>query len=291
MKNKIHEVALHLRDQTETPELDAQVLLAHISGQSRSWLLAHPEMELTPDQEKELEEALLRIRNGVPLPYIKGTWEFFGLEMIVSPDVLIPRPETELLVEKALDWLRNNPTCRRVIDVGTGSGCIAIALAVQIPDLVVFATDISDKSIKIARLNANHLNVADRIEYVCCDLFPSKKRGVWSRFSSKPNSSPARANLIVANLPYIPTPTLKKLAVYGREPDLALDGGKDGLDVIRKFLEQAPAYLETGGMILMEIEASQGLSALSLAYDRFSDAVIHLHQDLSGRDRVLEISL
>jgi release factor glutamine methyltransferase len=291
MKNKINEVALQLHDQTETPVLDAQVLLAHISGQSRSWVLAHPEMELTPAQENELDNVLLRMRTGVPLPYIKGSWEFFGLEMIVSQDVLIPRPETELLVEKALDWMRNNPSYRRVIDIGTGSGCIAIALAVHMPDLEVIATDISDKAIKIAKQNADHFNVADRIEFVRCNLFPSKKGSVWSMFSGNTRMSPSGANLIVSNLPYIPTPTLKELAVYGREPDLALDGGLDGLDVIRKFLEQAPAYLATGGMILMEIEASQGISALSIAYDKYSDARIHLHQDLSGRDRILEICL
>jgi len=291
MKIKINEVALQLKDQTETPFLDAQVLLAHIAGQSRSWLLAHPEMELTPAQEMELDEALLRMKKGTPLPYILGRWEFFGLEMIVSQDVLIPRPETELLVEKALVWLQNNPSCRRVMDIGTGSGCITIALAVHMPDLEVIATDISDKAIKIAKQNANKFNVAERIDFVCCDLFPPKTRGVWSRSSEKIGRPTSGANLIVANLPYIPTPTLKKLPVYGREPDLALDGGMDGLDVIRKFLEQAPAYLEKGGMILIEIEASQGLSALSLAYDKYSDAVIHLHQDLSGRDRVLEIRL
>jgi len=291
MINKIIEVALQIRDQTESPALDAQVLLAHISGKGRSWVLAHPEMELTPAQEKQLSEAILQMQKKVPLPYIIGSWEFFGLKMIVSPDVLIPRPETELLVEKALDWLQNNPSCRRVIDIGTGSGCIAIAMAVHIQDLEVIATDISVKAVKIARQNAVQLNVSDRIDFVSCDLFPSNKLEVWSRFSKKLNSSPARANLIVANLPYIPTPDLKKLAVYGREPDLALDGGLDGLDVIRKFLDQARSFLENGGLILMEIEASQGLSALSLAYDKFSEAVIHLYQDLLGRDRVLEISL
>ncbi len=291
MKNKINEIALHLKDQTETPVLDAQVLLAHISGQSRSRVLAHPEIELTPDQDEALDQALLLMNTGTPLPYILGRWEFFGLEMIVSQDVLIPRPETEMLVEKALDWLRHNPSCRRVIDVGTGSGCIAVALAVRMPDLEVIATDISAKAIKIARQNANKFNVADRIVFVCCNLFPSKKGGVWSGFYKKAGRSTSGADLIVANLPYIPTPTLKKLSVYGREPDLALDGGMDGLDVIRKLIEQAPAFLEPGGLILLEIEASQGLSALSLAYDKYTNAVIHLHQDLSGRDRVLEISL
>jgi len=291
MKINIYEIAFQLREISETAVLDAQVLLAHITGQTRSWVLAHPEIELTPDLNKKLDESLARMRSGVPLPYIIGSWEFYGLEMIISQDVLIPRPETELLVDKALDWLRKNPTCRRVIDIGTGSGCIAVALANGIHDLQVIATDISDKAINVARKNANRFNVSDRIEFVCCNLFPANLEGIWDKLSFQSGEIPSGKHLIVANLPYIPTSILKGLKVFGREPDLALNGGKDGLDVIRKFLEKAPEYLEKGGMILMEIEASQGLSALSLAYDRFSRAVIHLHQDLSGRDRVLEISL
>lgn len=290
MKNKINEITHKLREHTDTPSLDAQVLLAHVSGQSRSWILAHPDLELTPSQENMLDESIKKMIAGIPLPYILGWWEFFGLEMIVSQDVLIPRPETELLVERALDWLHDNPLCRRVIDIGTGSGCIGIALADRMPDLKVLATDISDKAIQVARQNAIKFNVATRIEFINCSLFPPQNSDVWQRFSSS-RSLTSGAILVVANLPYIPSATLKELKVYGREPDLALDGGVDGLDVIRKFLEQAPAYLETGGMILMEIEASQGMSAFSLAFDNFSDALIHLHQDLSGRDRVLEISL
>jgi release factor glutamine methyltransferase len=291
MNNKLNEITLLLRDLAETPGLDAQVLLAHIIGQSRTWVLAHPEMELTPGQQAKLTESLSRMRSGVSLPYIIGWWEFYGLEMIVTQDVLIPRPETELLVDKALDWLRANPERRRVIDTGTGSGCIAVALADHIPDLQVIASDISDAAIRVARKNARKFNVSDRIVSVCCHLFPAKKVGVWSRFSAQTNKPSSGADLIVANLPYIPTSTLRGLKVYGREPDLALDGGEDGLDVIRQFFERAPAYLEPGGMILMEIEASQGLSALSLAYDHFSEAIIHLHQDFSGRDRLLEINL
>ncbi len=291
MKNNINEITLLLRGYSESAVLDAEVLLAHLTGRSRSWVLAHPEMELTPAQEERLAESLARLRIGVPLPYIIGTWEFYGMEMIISQDVLIPRPETELLVEKGLDWLRKNPLSRRVIDIGTGSGCIAVALAENIHDLLVVATDISQKAIIVARQNAKKFNVHHRIKFVSCDLFPAGTNVVWDKFPILSGNPPTGGNLIVANLPYIPTLVLKGLRVYGREPDLALDGGKDGLVVIRRFLDQAPAYLEMGGMILMEIEASQGLSALSLAYDRFSSSEIHLHQDLSGRDRILEINL
>jgi release factor glutamine methyltransferase len=290
MNNKIIEVAKLLKDHAETPVLDAQVLLAWITGRSRSWVMAHPELELNPIQEKMLTESLSQLISGVPLPYVIGKWEFYGLEMIVSQDVLIPRPETELLVDKALDWLRSNPENRTVIDSGTGSGCIAVALADRIPDLQVIATDISEQALVVARQNAIKHKVADRIEFECCNLFPKNLASVWSRFSTPIGKNPSGAYLITANLPYIPTAILKGLKVYGREPELALDGGDDGLVVIQRFFEQVPMYLEPGGIILMEIEASQGISALSLARDNFSDGKIHLYQDLSGRDRILEIN-
>src|SRR5262245_52829956 len=118
----------------ETPVLDAQVLLAHVLGKDRSWVLAHPEATLTPKQETALETAIRKRQAGTPLPYILGQWEFFGLDFEVTPDVLIPRPETELLVETALAWLRTHPQhVYRFVDVGTGSGCIPVALAVHVP--------------------------------------------------------------------------------------------------------------------------------------------------------------
>lgn len=289
MKNKINEIANLLKENAETPVLDAQVLLASITGKSRSWIMAHPDVELDPSQEEKLTESLNQLISGVPLPYVVGKWEFYGLEMIVTQEVLIPRPETELLVEKALEWLRSNPDYRNVIDVGTGSGCIAVALADQISDLQVIATDISEEALVVARQNAKKNNNCNRIEFECCNLFPINLAGVWSRFSKPKRINPSAVNLIVANLPYIPTATLKNLKIYGREPEIALDGGEDGLDLIRRFLEQAQLVLDPGGMILMEIEASQGFSASSLAKDHFPEGKINLYQDLSGRDRILEI--
>jgi len=267
---------------SDTPALDEQVLLAHVLDKPRVWLLAHPETTLTPKQGRALEKALRQLESGVPLPYVLGRWEFFGLEFILRPGVLIPRPETELLVETALHWLRAHPECRRVADIGTGSGCIAIALAVNVQDVHIVATDISPTAIDVARRNAKKLGVDDRIEFFCCDLFPSRQTF---------NLRPSTYDLIVANLPYIPTETLRGLRVYGREPTLALDGGADGLDLIRRLLVEAPRHLAPGGLILVEIEASQGAKVLSLAHDAFAEAEIHLHQDLSGHDRLLEIQV
>lgn len=278
-------LSARLGGKSDTPNLDAQVLLAHVLDEPRAWLLAHPEMTLTPREERALEKALRQLESGVPLPYVLGRWQFFGLEFILRPEVLIPRPETELLVERALSWLRQSRVESRelrAVDVGTGSGCIAIALAANVPDVHIIATDISPIAIDVARQNAKKLGVADRIEFFCCDLFPSQPT-----FDLRLSTF----DLIVANLPYIPTETLRGLRVYGREPALALDGGADGLDIIRRLLDLAPRHLAPGGLILLEIEASQGLSVLSLAYDAFAEAKISLHQDLAGKDRLVQIQL
>jgi release factor glutamine methyltransferase len=270
----LEQTALSLGSLSDSAALDAQVLLAHVTGQPRSWILAHPETPLTPPQISKLEEALGELSAGKPLPYVVGHWGFFGLDFEVTPEVLIPRPETELLVEKALAWLEHRVDARSAIDVGTGTGCIAISLATRIHHLRLTATDISQRALDVAMRNAVKFSVADRIEFVCCDLLPPKDRTY---------------DLIVANLPYIPTKTMESLPVYGREPSLALDGGSDGLDLVRRLVSLAPGYLSPGGMMLLEIEASQGVAALSLAYDTFTHASIHLHRDLADRDRVIEV--
>jgi len=302
--NRFAELSAGLIPLTDTPDLDAQVLLAHVLDKPRAWVLAHPGTTLTPKQECALEKALQQLEDGVPLPYVLGKWEFFGLEFEVTPDVLIPRPETELLVERAVSWLRLAMKRQamdiksaaypgrqareadwgmlRVLDVGTGSGCIAIALTVNLPELRVEATDISPEAIDVAKRNAKNFCVSNRIEFLCCNLFPTA--GTFDfRLST--------FNMIVANLPYIPTATLHGLPVYGREPTLALDGGADGLDIIRRLLVEAPRHLAPGGLILLEIEASQGAKVLSLAQDAFPEAEIHLHRDLSDHDRLLEIQV
>ncbi|MGD8405648.1 MAG: peptide chain release factor N(5)-glutamine methyltransferase [Anaerolineales bacterium] len=267
---------------SNTPNLDARVLLADVLKKTRTWIEAHPETLLTRSQLASAKKAFARLEAGEPLPHIIGHWEFYGLDLELTPDVLIPRPETELLVERAIKWLEAAPDRRTIADVGTGSGCIAIAIAKSVPDVKIVATDISLPALDIAHRNVRKHSVENHIALVQCDLLPIH-----------PGSLPTNMHfdLICANLPYIPTQMLQALDVHGREPTLALDGGVDGLDIVRKLLGIVPSWLAPNGMILLEIETSQGMSAVSLAYDAFDNVEINLHQDLAGHDRLVEILL
>jgi release factor glutamine methyltransferase len=267
---------------SDTPGLDASVLLAHILNKPRTWVMAHPELSLTPEQQEQLDNSLARFENGEPFPYILGHWEFFGLDFDVSPDVLIPRPETELLVEKAIAWLQESPVRKTVADIGTGSGAIAVSIAANILDAHILASDISHAAIEVARKNAQKYHVAERIDFIQCDILPPP---------SEPFPAESHFDLICANLPYIPTEKLQGLPIYGREPTIALDGGLDGLDIFRRLMQIAPNWLAPDGLLLLEIEATRGRQALSLANDMFPRAETHLQQDLTGRDRLLEIQL
>ena len=261
---------------SQSPDLDSQVLLAHVLDKSRAWILAHPENSLSNEEILALEAAATRLETGTPLPYVLGQWEFFGLKFRITPETLIPRPETELLVENALTWLNQHPKYRLALDVGTGSGCIAIALASRIPDLKIIATDKSFSALDVARVNALQLGTLQQVEFLQANLMPP----VQSKF-----------NLICANLPYIPTSTLHTLKVYGKEPELALDGGKDGLDLIRSLIYLAAYSVSPGGLILLEIESSQGGAGSSLAKTIFPDAHIQILPDLAGLDRLLRIQI
>ena len=282
MPSLLSDITARLASISDTSALDASVLLAHILNIPRTWVMAHPDPTLTPKQQEHLNDSLARLESGEPLPYVLGHWEFFGMEFDISPAVLIPRPETELLVEKAIAWLQKAHMRRTVADIGTGSGVIAISIASNIPDVKIFATDISSEALEVAKKNARKFNVEHRIEFLQCDLLPARP----DSFSKEQH-----LDLICANLPYIPTEMLHTLPVYGREPTLALDGGPDGLDLFRKLMRLAPHWLAPNGLILLEIEATRGLQVFNLARDMFPEAEIHLHQDLSGRDRLLKIAI
>ena len=258
----------------ETPGNISLLLFSHVLGKPKTWLLTHPEVELTSDEIHTLQSALERLLQGVPLPHLLGEWEFYGRSFIVSPDVLIPRSETELLVERALALAArfDRPL---IIDVGTGSGAIAVSLAAALPRASLLATDISREALSIARRNAQR-HLQGELPLVQADLLQP--------FSAK-------FNLICANLPYIPTRTLADLPVSQWEPSLALDGGASGLDLIERLLHQALSRLAPGGIILLEIESSLGPATLSLAESIFPGTAIHLHQDLAGKDRLAEIQI
>ena len=267
---------------SDTPALDASVLIAHVIHKPRSWVMAHHELTISTSQQKELDDSLMRLKSGEPFPYVLGHWEFFGLQFDITPDTLIPRPETELLVEKAIAWLQNHPTKRSVADVGTGSGAIAVSVAVNVPDAKILATDISYKALQIAKRNAKKFRVGERIRFAECDLLPAQ---------SSIEGRQAKIDLICANLPYIPSTKLHGLPIYNREPTLALDGGEDGLDPFRKLLTLSHHWLAPDGMMLFEIESTHGSKASSLARTAFSEARVSLHQDLAGNDRLLQVEM
>ncbi len=260
---------------SDTPQLDAQVLLARVLRISRTRLLAHLDDEAQAEQARAFDSALRRLEAGEPLPYVLGEWEFFGLPFETTPDVLIPRPETELLVEKALAYLKTSAR-KRMADVGTGSGAIAVAVAFNAREARVLATDLSPAALEIAQRNAIKNGVQSQIQFVQCDLLP--ERASFPPF-----------DLLCANLPYIPTETLRGLPVYGREPTLALDGGADGLSLFRRLFARVPPFLASEALLLLEIESTLGEESRRLAAEYFPRARVRLHQDLAGKDRLLEI--
>jgi release factor glutamine methyltransferase len=265
-----------LAEVSESEPLDASLLLMHVLGVDRAALIAHPERPLTPEQSATYRDLIERRAAGVPLPYLTGRRAFYDLELIVTPDVLIPRPETEHLVEAAMAWARGRSGLRAA-DVGTGSGAIAIALVKHLLDAHVWALDISAAALAVARQNAARYGMLERIEFVAGDLVaPLIYRG-------------QQADLIAANLPYITGDELGTLAVARHEPRLALDGGPDGLDLIRRLLDQAPRVLAAGGLLLLEIGAGQGERVRALAEMAFPGARVHIAPDYAGHDRVVSV--
>jgi release factor glutamine methyltransferase len=260
---------------SETAELDAQVLLAKLLGKPRAWLLAHGEDNVPADAEAAWQAAMHKLEGGLPLPYWLGEWEFYGRIFKVNPDVLIPRPETELLVEQAVAWLKSNPGKRRAADVGTGSGIIAISLAIEVADLNVLAVDLSPAALNVAQANARTHAVDARIQFAQGDLL----NGVSGAF-----------DLICSNLPYVPSERLANLRVSKQEPMLALDGGSgDGFDLVRKLATQAAGLLAPGGLFLAEIDVSQEQIASQLGEQTWSHAQTQVLPDLTGRPRLLRV--
>ncbi len=235
-------------------------------------MLTHPENHLSTNEITTFEDCLGRLVSGEALPYLLGSWEFYGRSFHVTEDVLIPRPETELLIENALGFLRSHAKTRLCADIGTGSGCIAISLALEIPDLHVIAVDVSSSAIEVARVNAGKHGVDDRVTLIVADLL---------------HPFDFHFGLICANLPYIPAERLKRLAVAEREPNLALDGGMDGLAVIRRLARDLPEWLVPGGRALLEVDSSHARVLAGELTSMYSSVRIDVIKDLSGRDRVV----
>lgn len=256
----------------QVPSLDAQLLLCDLLCVDRAYLFAHPEHPLSAVQQAAYADLIRRRAQGEPLDYIRGWTHFYDRSFRVTPDVLVPRPETELLLEMALTHAEAHPGLT-VVDVGTGSGALAVTVAALRPDAQVYGIDLSPAALKVAQANASDHDAA--VTFLHGDLLtPLIESG-------------RRADLVLANLPYIASDDLPALEVSRWEPALALDGGPDGLDLVRRLLDQVPQAVTTGALLLLEIGADQGAVALALgqAYGQAS-----IHRDYAGLDRILRIS-
>lgn len=257
----------------ESAGLDAQLLLCLATGDERAAVLAHPERTLTPEAQQRFEQMLSRRAGGEPLAYIRGTMPFYDRELIVTPDVLIPRPETELLLEWALEIARGTPP-RIAADIGTGSGALAVTFKAHVPDADVYAVDVSDAALAVAARNADAQGTP--IHFLRGDLLtPLAERNI-------------RPDLVMANLPYIRSDEVPRLEVSLHEPALALDGGADGLVLVRHLLDNAAQVCAPRAWLFLEIGADQGQAALALA-SRVGDAT--LRQDYAGLDRMIGVRL
>lgn len=258
------------------PELEAQLLLAHASGLGRAQLFARSGEPLAGAALRRYEELLGARARRVPFAYLTGAREFWSLDLAVTPAVLIPRPETETLVEAALARVGSGV---KLLDVGTGSGAVVIALAREVGAGSWWATDCSAAALRVARANAEAHGCAGRVSFACGDLF-APLAGHEGSF-----------DCVVSNPPYIPTGDLAGLQpeVREHEPRLALDGGPDGLGVISRLLEEAPRFLRPGGWLLLEVGAGQAgaVRGRALAGGAYDAAAVH--RDLAGIERVVAL--
>jgi release factor glutamine methyltransferase len=255
----------------------AETLLMHVLACDRAHLHAHPERELSAEECAHYEEAVAQRATGVPLQYVTGHQEFYGLDFVVTPAVLIPRPETEHLVEAALDHIRQHQGERlRAVDVGTGSGCIALAIAHETgdSDLELHATDVSTDALGIAEYNARRLELHDRVRFHQADLLLA--------FSDQPGTF----DLVLSNPPYVGTsePDKVQREVREHEPHVAVFGGEHGLDIYRRLIPQTHAALKSGGVLMMEIGYSieEPVRALLSSWQD-----VHAIADLQGIPRVV----
>ena len=254
-----------------SPRLNAELLLMFVLGCGRAHFYAHPERELTADEAAHYARALAERARGVPAQYITGHQEFWGMDFIVSPAVLIPRPETEHVIETVLPLARllRNP---RIADVGTGSGCIALALAKELPTAEIHATDISAAALEVARANAARLQFSDRIDFHKADLLQGLE----------PNS----LDFIVSNPPYVGESEEDQVQLEVRkfEPWQAVFAGPTGLEVIERLIRQAQTVLKAGGWLVMEISGTitQGVRHLLTGWES-----VQITADLQGLPRVV----
>ncbi len=262
-----------------TARLDAEVLLAYVIKKDRAWLIIHGNDNLDSSGQKLFEDTISRRSRREPLQYITGKQEFWGLEFLVTPDVLIPRPETELIVETAIRAVKEAGSRSTIADLCTGSGCIAVSLAKETREARIFATDASEQALAIARENARRHGVSGRIRFLEGDLFgPLEELDVRGG-----------VDIITANPPYIPSGELAALQpeVRDYEPGIALTAGPEGIEIQREIITASVDFLNKRGVLIMEMGIHQAAALRSAAEDTGSYAVIEIYKDLAGIDRVI----
>jgi release factor glutamine methyltransferase len=255
----------------EDAPLEGELLLRHTLKIDRVQLYIDLEKELAPQQEEAFRRLVWRRLSGEPAAYITGRREFYGLDFKVNPSVLIPRPESELLVEKALSIAKNRPSVI-IADIGTGSGALAISLALGLPRAKIYATDISAAALETASVNCRKHGVSGRVRLLEGNLL---------------EPLPEPVDIIVANLPYVRKAELDP----GLEPPLALDGGADGTETIKRLCQQAGGKLKSGGYLLLEIGQGQREAVTAILHNIFPEGEIEVMPDLGGIDRVVSLSL
>lgn len=271
-----------LAKNSESPRTDAQLLLGYVTGEEKEWVLAHGEAFLSRAQADQFDVLCEERATGKPLAYILGFAGFYGREFAVNDKVLVPRPETEHVVEEALEYIRDRvgflmpKQFVTVLDVGVGSGAIAVTIAAESAQAFVEGTDISPAALKIAEHNAKRFNVAQRCKFIHGDLAtPVLERSY---------------DVVIANLPYIPTGDLPEPpASAGFEPKGALDGGPDGLAQYRRFMPQAKRLLKPGGILLLEAAPPTMDGLTFVVHEAFRMADIHLGEDYGGRLRYIRV--
>ena len=255
---------------------EASSLLSFVLGKDRTFLISHAEDYVGDDSVDRFRELVERRAGGEPLQYITGVQDFFGREFRVTPDVLIPRPETELLVEAALEKAGGRGASPTLCDVGTGSGCIALTLLAEILAARAVAVDKSAAALEVAKLNAQKLSVKDRVEFLVSDCFSALEQDEY------------RFDVIVSNPPYVAAAVVAGLQreVRDHEPLVALSPGPDGLSIIRRLLEESPAFLKPGGHLLMEIGFDQGEAVTALVDDSIW-RLLEIRPDLQSIPRIV----
>lgn len=258
----------------ESPRLEARLLLQHLLRRTDVELFSDMDRIVSSPLQRKYRRILLRRSGGEPLQYLTGRVEFYGLDLHVARGVLIPRPETEMLVEKAVDLCRGRPVV--IADIGTGSGCIAVALAVNLPRARIVAIDKSPIALRIARRNARRYGVARRISFRRGNLLRPLEMGMLH----------ATIDLLIANPPYVPKGDIAKLQrEVRREPRMALDGGRDGLTFVRKIIHDAPSCIVKGGAIILEIGAGQADAVHRIVRDCGQYESMEISKDFAGIER------